>query len=140
MLSERSKRIAYWLAIASFGLASAWFFVVMWSPFFSKEKDLVPTGYGVIPGTWTLIAFAIAAIGLFLGRGLHLRVSAPLAVVILSGAIGFFLWKFSPTPWTHPAPAEAIVLLGASLLPSLMFGWLVGYGRRVRRAASAIPN
>lgn len=146
MLSDRTKRIAYWSSLAIAGLGSASLFTALWLPFFSfpEEQDVVAMSYGIIPLGWTMAAFAAGVIGFLIALLLPLRISVSSSVLLLAGSVWLVVWWLSPMMKQSFSTFE-LLLVGVAgallLLPPFLTGWLAGNGlRRSRTARAAVEK
>jgi hypothetical protein len=82
---------------------------------------------------------ALVPIGLGIGRILSWQLSAGIGAAIVLGAVWFVVWKLAPMARSSPS-FSLLLLIGGALFPPLVFGWLVGYNCRVRRAELSLND
>ncbi len=114
--------------------------VLLWAPFvlMPNLKDAEPGSYGVIVLTWTLMAIALVGAGLIAGSLWPTMIAAPVTMAILVAAVGFLLWEVTDGPDHAISPMLLAVGVASSLLPQLVFGWLLGDSIRLRRVAHVL--
>jgi len=121
--------------------ASVAMLVLLWAPAFSipAAQAAAVLTYAIAPLAWTAVASVIAAIGLVLGWLVPGQPAAQVAVATLLFATCIVFWSSMPSEETS-ASIELAAVIAASLLPPILFGWLIGYGYRARHAAFDSPH
>ena len=141
MTPDRTMQIARWSLMALCGAAWLLISVFLWTPVISMPnlEDAAPGSYGSIVFTWTIAGTALAASSLIIGRLWRVKIAAPINAAVLVAAIGFILWE---TMGDNRGLHTSFLALGvaASLLPQLVFGWLLGSTVRVGRAAHVLQH
>ena len=140
MVSRRSISTARWAAAILSGIGSLSIFFILWRPFFSIEHDDATMAYGIISITWTIAAALVLLGGFYVLSLLQWHVSALAALPILFGVVWFILWRLSPMARQASPSLELVAAIGGSLLPPLIFGWLLGNYRRSRRFTNEQPH
>jgi len=126
------------LAMYLCGAASVAILVLLWAPSFSATAGQLAMTYAIAPLAWTAVALVIAAIGLVLGWHVPGQPAAQVAVATLLLAICIVFWNSMPSEESS-ASIELAAVIAASLLPPILFGWLIGYGYRIRQTALDSP-
>jgi hypothetical protein len=119
--------------------ASVAILVLLWAPSFSATAGQLAMTYAIAPLAWTAVALVIAAIGLVLGWLVPGQPAAQVAVATLLLAVCIVFWSSMPSEETS-ASIELAAVIAASLLPPILFGWLIGYGYRTRHAGFGPPH
>jgi hypothetical protein len=141
MASHPAKWSVHELAMYVCGAALAAILVVLWAPPLAIPGAQAAAAmlFGIVPLTWTLMALLVAAIGLILGCLVPGQPAAQTAVATLLLATCIVFWSSAPSEESSTS-TDLAMIIGGSLLPPVMFGWLIGYGYRIRRTALEPPQ
>ena len=123
------------------GAALAAILVLLWAPSLSIPGAQAAAAMllGIVPLIWTLVALVVAAIGLILGWLVPGHPAVQTAVATLLFATCIVFWSSAPSEESSTS-LDLAAIIGGSLVLPVIFGWLIGYDYRVRRAALEPPQ
>jgi hypothetical protein len=141
MASHPAKWSVHELAVYVCGAALTAILVLLWAPSLAIPGAQAAAAMlsGLVPLTWTLVALLVAAIGLILGWLVPGQPAAQAAVATLLLATCIVFWSSAPSEESSTS-TDLAMIIGGSLLPPVMFGWLLGYGYRQRCIALEPPQ
>lgn len=141
MASHPAKWSVHELTLYVCGAALAAILVLLWAPSLAIPGAQAAAAMlsGIVPLTWTLVALLVAAIGLILGSLVPGQSAIQAAAATLLFATCIVFWSSVPSEESSTS-TDLAMIIGGSLLPPVMFGWLLGYGYRIRRIALEPPQ